>query len=125
MTPTKKGETLHKVQDQNINTQLPAVKMAVPPSNPIEALRYANQALGVKLEHLDKIVLTEEKVKQFQPSNPESGCNLTITDANNNKFTTGNSALVARALEVIGFEILNVRKATEAEILEFAAVKAA
>ena len=101
--------------------ETPAVKLMPSDGNKIESIRHLNSLLAQKLGNLDKIQATEDKVKSFQPENPESETSLLIEDGNGNKFYTTNAQLIRQALDVFEHEVKRVRESTEAEIMQIAA----
>lgn len=116
---SKKGANLPKAEEAK-NGNLPVVKMAGANGNRIAAMRELNGLLGNRLNNLDKMYETQDKVKAFEPENPEASIGLRIEDNNGNVFFTANPVLIRRTLQVINAEVSSVIATKEAEVLEMA-----
>ncbi len=114
----KNGTNLTKVEDTPKELQI--VKLANVQGSKVEAIRNLNGEVGQRLENLDRLYDTREKVKAFDPNNPEVKIGIEVQDANGNKFVTSNPVLVAETLRVIESEVQKVIADKEAEIIEMA-----
>jgi len=118
MTKIKENATLHKVEEAQNN--LPVVKMAGANGNRIAAMRELNGLLAHRLDNLDKLYDTQDKVKAFEPENPEVSIGLKIEDKDGNVFFTANPVLIRKALQVVNAEVASIISNKEAEVLEMA-----
>jgi hypothetical protein len=118
MNKLKAGATLQKVEDTPKELQI--VKLANVQGNKVEAIRNLNNVVGSSLDNLDRLYETREKVKAFDPKNPEVKIGIEVQDANGNKFVTSNPLLVAETLRVIESEVEKVIADKEAELIEMA-----
>ncbi len=102
------------------NANLPVVKMGGANGDRIAAMRQLNGLLGQKLDNLDKLYETQEKVKGFEPENPEVSIGLKIEDKEGNIFFTSNPELIRKALQVIDAQVTGIISEKENEVLEMA-----
>ena len=116
---SKKGANLPKAEEAK-NGNLPVVKMAGANGNRIAAMRELNGLLAHRLDNLDKLYDTQDKVKAFEPENPEVSIGLKIEDKDGNVFFTANPVLIRKALQVVNAEVASIISNKEAEVLEMA-----